>query len=91
MNNIIELDVSPIKDETELHHYLFKAFRFPEYYGNNWDAFDECINDISRPIVIMVNGFTQLLEQVPRGAKLLKVCLTDYAERYPELVQVNIS
>ena len=91
MNNIIELKVSRINDEAALHVCLFNAFKFPDYYGNNWDAFDECINDISRPIYIKVFGFPQLSKKVPRGAKLLKACLTDYAERYSDNVQVEIS
>ena len=23
-----------------------KHFEFPDYFGNNWAAFDECINDL---------------------------------------------
>ena len=26
---------------------IAKSFSFPEYCGENWDAFDECINDLS--------------------------------------------
>lgn len=92
MNNSVELKVSLITEESVLHDYLFKTLNFPSYYGSNWDAFDECINnDVSRPINIKVIGFMQLLKQVPRGAKLLKDCLTNYGERYPDSVHVEIS
>jgi hypothetical protein len=29
----------------EIHSLLASALCFPDYYGKNWDAFDECIND----------------------------------------------
>jgi RNAse (barnase) inhibitor barstar len=28
---------------------LADAFAFPEYYGGNWDAFNDCIGDIEPP------------------------------------------
>jgi len=33
--------------EALLHEELGAALQFPSYYGENWDAFDECITDLS--------------------------------------------
>ena len=91
MNNKIELNVSTINDEVELHRYLYRAFNFPDYYGNNWDAFDECIQEISRPNEIKVIGYKLLLAQTRNGAELFKNCLIDYGKNYPDSVNVKIS
>jgi hypothetical protein len=34
-------------DEKSLHQEWAAALQFPYYYGRNWSAFDECINDLS--------------------------------------------
>lgn len=34
------------KTEIDLRESIAKKLMFPSYYGKNWDAFDECINDL---------------------------------------------
>jgi hypothetical protein len=36
-----------IKSEDALLEALFVALRFPDYFGGNWNALDECITDLS--------------------------------------------
>jgi RNAse (barnase) inhibitor barstar len=36
-----------VGSETELLDALANALRFPDYFGGNWDALNECINDLS--------------------------------------------
>lgn len=36
---IIELDLTGCKYWDDLHNRIRKAFGFPEWYGENWDAF----------------------------------------------------
>ena len=36
---IIRLDLTNCKSLGELHQRIRKAFDFPEWYGENWDAF----------------------------------------------------
>ena len=36
-----------LKTKTELLAVLARGLRFPDYFGMNWDALDECINDLS--------------------------------------------
>lgn len=80
MNNSAELNLNlaGINDEKELHEYLFEVFHFPEYYGSNWDAFDECIRDVQLPGKLKIHHFKELELRVPRGARFLKECLESY-------------
>jgi len=41
----VQIDVSEIQTSEQLHHLLSAELGFPNYYGNNWDAFDECVAD----------------------------------------------
>ena len=31
----------------DLHAELAKVLNFPDYYGKNWDAFDECVAEVT--------------------------------------------
>ena len=35
-----------MKNFNELSKEFSTWLQFPHYYGNNWDAFDECIHDL---------------------------------------------
>ena len=77
------LDVGAITSTEALHKFLFNAFSFPDYYGNNWDAFDECIGEIQMPAVIDVSGLFVLRTRLPRDASLLMKCLNYAQSRAP--------
>lgn len=42
---VIIVDVSEAVVSKELHKLFARAFRFPTYYGSNFDAFWDCITD----------------------------------------------
>ena len=44
---ILSVDCSGVYTKEDLLDELGKALRFPEYYGRNWDAVDECIRDMA--------------------------------------------
>jgi hypothetical protein len=52
-----------VKGNVATKENLFKAFKeelsFPDYFGNNWDAFDECLNDLSW---VAAKGYLVVLE-----------------------------
>ena len=78
---IIEIDFIGANTKEEIHNRLAKAFGFPDYYGKNWDAFDECINDLDKaPQKIIIKGFGTLEDKLPREAILLIDCLHDYQQ-----------
>ncbi len=40
------LDGTQITDKASFLRVAGTALQFPAYYGSNWDAFEECINDL---------------------------------------------
>ena len=48
----IVLDFSLCNNKYRIHNLLKDKFGFPDYYGENWDAFWDCIDGLSRSINI---------------------------------------
>lgn len=46
MNNIT-LKLDKFSKKEDLHSYLKKKMKFPDYYGENLDALFDCLTDIS--------------------------------------------
>jgi RNAse (barnase) inhibitor barstar len=44
---LVRIDGSRIGDADELMDALAVGFSFPDYFGRNWDAVDECLRDLS--------------------------------------------
>jgi RNAse (barnase) inhibitor barstar len=74
----LTVDVGAASSREELHRLLAAAFHFPDYYGQNWDAFDECIRDVELPARIEITGFEALRARLPREAELLQRCVGDF-------------
>src|SRR5687768_13848681 len=49
------------------------TLQFPDYFGENWDAFEECLNDLHwlhrRTVVLFVTNVESMLAQTDRGFK----------------------
>jgi RNAse (barnase) inhibitor barstar len=43
---VVRLDGTGINDRESFHREVAEVFRFPDYYGRNWDAFDECFGEL---------------------------------------------
>lgn len=44
----IEIDFSQLRDSTAFHEAFAKAMGFPEFYGNNGNAWIDCMSSINR-------------------------------------------
>lgn len=51
MNNIT-LKLNKFSEKNEIHNYLKKKMKFPDYYGGNLDALYDCLTDISADTAI---------------------------------------
>ena len=78
------LDLTTVRSPDELHDLLASFFGFPDYYGRNWDAFDECLADFAPACVVTIRGFQHLLSVLPRDAGLLKECLDRASAEDPQ-------
>ncbi len=44
---VCEICVADVENTEDLLSTLAQAMQFPEYFGMNWDALDECLRDMS--------------------------------------------
>jgi RNAse (barnase) inhibitor barstar len=42
-----EKNISCVSSEHKLFESVSEAFKFPDYFGNNWDALYDCLTDMS--------------------------------------------
>lgn len=45
-SRLIEIDAARISTKEQLMSALAAGFSFPEEFGHNWDALDECLRDL---------------------------------------------
>ncbi len=76
MGSSVDIDVSGALTKADLHELLSKKLGLPDYYGRNWDAFDECISDPDLPLPrsVTVRGMRALEVILPKEAALLRKC-----------------
>ena len=58
------VDFRNVKYYLEMHKVIKEALDFPDYYGEHWDAFWDCITDIvgCEPMLIEIIGL-EVIEQ----------------------------
>ncbi|MBJ7998145.1 barstar family protein [Bacillus mycoides] len=80
--SIIVIDVSNIYNAKELHLLLKEKLEFPNLYGENWDAFWDCITGFVCPLPnkMIFDGWSKFEKRLPRDTKIMKECLLDYNE-----------
>lgn len=47
MPEVLRLDARPLGDKAALLKAIGRVLEFPDYYGVNWDALEECLFDLS--------------------------------------------
>jgi hypothetical protein len=79
-------------DEDSLHQEWAAALQFPYYYGHNWDALDECINDLhwlkGKQYLFCITNIDSVLKNDLSSLKtffyLLKTTTMTWREPVPE-------
>lgn len=55
----VSIDLAAARDKTTLLAAVARALQFPEWFGGNWDALDDCLGDLSW---LPARGYLVLLE-----------------------------
>ena len=87
MNELV-IELREVNTKQELHNLLSTKLEFPEWYGNNWDAFWDVINDpetANMPNRLILFGFKELSEKLPKDAEIFQKCFLDLKKENPSI------
>jgi hypothetical protein len=84
---IVALDAAGWKTDADLHRDVAAALRFPDYYGNNLDALNDCMRDVvdqeygwspdATGLVLVFTGYDAYATRRPRSAHSVLDILAD--------------
>ena len=74
---IVSLDLSDCKYVGELHQRIKEAFHFPDYYGENWDAFYDLMCTDSKAEKVIIRGVKDAPKMIKRAVKEMVDTLRD--------------
>ena len=78
---VVQLDASAWLREADLHHDIAAALDFPDYYGRNLDALNDCLCDVvtydygtsrdATGLVLVFTGYDTFAGRCPRAAQIV--------------------
>ncbi len=87
---VAAVDGKAIEDKGDLLAAISDAFEFPDYFGGNWDALEECLRDLGGWLqadgyaLVITHGESLWNRDAPLAGKLVKVwsdAASDWVER----------
>ena len=89
------IDFKDVKGIYDMFEIISTAMDFPDYFGNNWDAFWDCITDINGvPLYIEINNFDILKEKLFDESEYLITCLKRLKhccnEKYYDITTIKV-
>ena len=77
---VVRIDTRRIIDWNSFHNVFSEAFGFPEFYGRNLDAWNDCMSDLDAP----ESGMSSVHATAGGVVVLQLEHVTDFAVRCPE-------
>ena len=90
---IITLDLTGCKYLGEIHQRIKKAFDFPDFYGENWDAFWDLLRtECDADKIVIIGEETVSKELVPSMEMINEILqeLKEHLEKYGERKGIEI-
>ena len=77
---VVTLDLTGCKYLGEVHQRIKQAFGFPDFYGQNWSAFDDLLWSECDADVIIVLGENTLPQELGPSAQMINEILQEFKE-----------
>jgi RNAse (barnase) inhibitor barstar len=72
---VVQVDTTDWAGRADLHRALAAALEFPDYYGQNFDALNDCLRDLfddtTAPLALVLTGFDHFARTDPEAAHIL--------------------
>ena len=89
------IDFTNVEHYTELHKVIKKSLKFPDYYGENWSAFRDCLTDMyGEPVYIEIIGLDVIEEKFEEAAEKMIEILKQwkhYDKAFEQDIKIEIS
>ena len=73
------IDFSDVEYYLDMHKVIQEALDLPDYYGQNWDAFWDCMTDMAgRPVRIEIKGLDVIKRKFQGEEKTLLEILKEF-------------
>ena len=86
-SRIITLDLGECQHIDEMHQRIKSAFQFPDYYGENWDAFWDLIDGTRDNTMVEIQGISTMPKELREEAGKMILCLEDNIKEMEKLKQ----
>src|SRR5512146_2694235 len=67
--NLVRIDLKGVHDKQALLDAVAGALKFPDWFGDNWDALEDCLTDLSwnkaRGYVVLLEHCAELVKRAP--------------------------
>ena len=88
------MDFTGCKYLADIHRVLKESFGFPEYYGANWDALWDCLNDLffsSEEALVKIHGTAALDKEMQEYLKPMFELFGDISEDNSNIIFQTVS
>lgn len=92
--NPIILDFEKVKNWNEMHAMFKKKFGFPDYYGENWSAFEDCLEDCfigQGNYTVELHGFLTMDDDLAEDSQIMLEIFEAIHARTPNVTFALVS
>ena len=81
---VFDAECEPVGDKRGLMRAIARALRFPDYFGYNWDALEDCLTDLdwltANGTILLLSRADRLAGRAPQALGVALDILEDAAE-----------